>query len=100
MTYMHIGKDFVPPDVEGKVTGEAKYVEDFRREGLVFARLLTSPMPSGRILSIDATAALRMDGVLGIITADDLPPSTPPENPMLARDYVTYVGQPIWLSLR
>ena len=95
MTYMHIGKDFVPPDVEGKVTGAAKYVEDFRREGMVFARLLTSPMPSGRILSIDATAALRMDGVLGIITADDLPPSTPPENPMLARDYVTYVGQPI-----
>ena len=32
MTYMHIGKDFVPPDVEGKVTGAAKYVEDFRRE--------------------------------------------------------------------
>jgi len=95
MTYMHIGKDFIPPDVEGKVTGDAKYAEDFRREGMVFARLLTSPMPSGRIVSIDASAALRMDGVLGVLTADDLPPSTPPENPMLAGEYVTYVGQPI-----
>ena len=34
MTFMHIGKDFVPPDVEGKVTGDAKYVEDFAPEGL------------------------------------------------------------------
>ena len=67
MTY--IGQDFVPPDVEGKVTGDAKYVEDFRKEGMVFARLLTSPMASGRIINIDASEALRMDGVLGIITA-------------------------------
>lgn len=95
MTFMHIGKDFVPPDVEGKVTGDAKYAEDFRREGMVFARLLTSPMASARIVSIDASAALRMDGVVGIITADDLPPSAPPANPMLASEYVTYIGQPI-----
>ena len=93
MTY--IGQDFVPPDVEGKVTGDAKYVEDFRKEGMVFARLLTSPMASGRIINIDASEALRMDGVLGIITAEDLPPSAPPENPMLALEYVTYIGQPI-----
>ena len=25
MAYMHIGKDFVPPDVPGKVTGRIKY---------------------------------------------------------------------------
>ena len=75
MTFMHIGKDFVPPDVEDKVTGDAKYVEDFAPEGKVYARLLTSPLPSGRVVSIDASEALRMDGVLGILTADDLPPS-------------------------
>ena len=57
MTNMHIGQDFVPPDVEGKVTGDAKYVEDFRREGMVFARLLTSPMASARIVNIDASEA-------------------------------------------
>ncbi|MDA1371322.1 MAG: xanthine dehydrogenase family protein molybdopterin-binding subunit [Proteobacteria bacterium] len=95
MTFMHIGKNFVPPDVEGKVTGDAKYVEDFQPEGLVYARLLTSPMPSGRVRSIDASEALRMDGVLGILTADDLPPSTAPADPMLAIEDVTYVGQPI-----
>ena len=91
----HIGFDFVPPDVPGKVTGEIKYAEDYRREGMVFARLLTSPLPSGRVVNIDASAALRMDGVIGILTADDLPPSAPPGNPSLASEYVTYVGQPI-----
>ena len=95
MTFMHIGKDFVPPDVEGKVTGDAKYVEDFKPEGLVYARLLTSPMPSGRVRSIDASEALRMDGVLGILTADDLPSSTAPAEPVLASEDVTFVGQPI-----
>ncbi|MEC9085586.1 MAG: molybdopterin cofactor-binding domain-containing protein, partial [Pseudomonadota bacterium] len=91
----HIGKDFTPPCVPGKVTGEIKYAEDYKAEGMVFARLLTSPMPSGRVVSIDATAALRMDGVVGVFTADDLPPVMPPANPALASDYITYVGQPI-----
>ena len=95
MTFMHIGKDFTPPDVEGKVTGDAKYVEDFAMEGMVYARLLTSPLPSGRVVSIDAAEALRMDGVLGVLTADDLPPSSAPDDPVLAADDVTYIGQPI-----
>ncbi len=92
---LHIGRDFVPPDVPGKVTGEIKYAEDYKAEGMVFARLLTSPLPSGRVVNIDASEALRMDGVVGIYTADDLAPSAPPANPALASDYVTYVGQPI-----
>ena len=41
MVWSLIGKDFVPPDIHGKVTGRAKYAEDFRAEGMVFARLLT-----------------------------------------------------------
>ena len=32
MAYMHIGKDFTPPDVPGKVTGRIKYAEDYTRE--------------------------------------------------------------------
>ncbi|MBT4582234.1 MAG: xanthine dehydrogenase family protein, partial [Gammaproteobacteria bacterium] len=44
---------------------------------------------------IDTSAALRMDGVVGILTADDLAPIAPPGNPSLASEYVTYVGQPI-----
>jgi CO/xanthine dehydrogenase Mo-binding subunit len=56
-----------------KVTGQAKYAEDFRAEGMLFVKLLLSPMPHARIRSIDASAALAMPGVKGILTADDLP---------------------------
>jgi CO/xanthine dehydrogenase Mo-binding subunit len=45
MAYKHLGQDFLPHDVVAKVTGEAKYAEDFRAEGMVFARLLSSPYP-------------------------------------------------------
>lgn len=94
MTYMHIGKDFTPPDAEGKITGAARYSEDFRRDGMVFARLLTSPVPSGMVRNIDASEALRMDGVVGIITADDLPAASRPGVPALSNE-LTFVGQPI-----
>ena len=55
-----IGKDFTPPDIRGKVTGAAKYAEDIRAEGMLFCRLLTSPMPHARVRNIDASAALAM----------------------------------------
>ncbi|MBT8146637.1 MAG: molybdopterin-dependent oxidoreductase, partial [Gammaproteobacteria bacterium] len=95
MTFMHIGKNYTPPDATGKVTGDAKYVEDYQREGMVYARIYTSPIPSGRVVNINASEALRMDGVLGILTAEDLPVSDAPADPMLASADVTYVGQPI-----
>ena len=78
MAYNLIGKNFVPHDVVAKVTGRAKYAEDFRAEGMVFCKLLTSPMPHAKIRSIDASEALKMPGVLGILTADDVPQFPPP----------------------
>src|ERR1700712_4395110 len=68
-----IGQNFEPHDVVAKVTGRAKYAEDFRAEGMVFCKLLTSPMPHAKIRNIDASEALKMPGVLGILTADDVP---------------------------
>ena len=47
--YRLLGKDFVPPDITGKVTGKAKYAEDFRVDGMVYARMYTSPMAHGRV---------------------------------------------------
>jgi len=71
VAYDLIGRNFEPPDLRGKVTGKAKYAEDFRAEGMVFARLLTSPLPHAKINAIDTSIALRMKGVIGILTADD-----------------------------
>jgi xanthine dehydrogenase molybdenum-binding subunit len=70
-----IGQDISPPDLHAKITGRARYAEDFRADGMVFAKLLASPMPHCRVTRIDASAALAMDGVIGILTADEVPQS-------------------------
>jgi len=89
-----IGKDFTPPDVRGKVTGQAKYAEDFRAEGMLFCRLLTSPMPHARVRSIDASEALAMDGVVAVLTADDVPEVPSPRDPILTNT-PHFIGEPI-----
>ena len=61
-----------------KVTGTAKYAEDFRADGMLFARLLPSPMPHARVRNLDVSDALAMEGVEAILTADDLPASPAP----------------------
>src|SRR6202162_1449478 len=71
--YKLIGKNYVTPDLYAKVTGQAKYAEDFRAEGMLFCKLLLSPMPHARVKRIHTKAALAMPGVKGILTADDLP---------------------------
>ncbi len=68
-----IGKNYVTADLHAKVTGLAKYAEDFRAEGMLFCKLLLSPLPHARVKRIDASAALAMPGVKAILTADDLP---------------------------
>ena len=90
----HIGKNFTPPDVIGKVTGKAKYVEDIHVDGMVFARLLTSPLPHARVASIDLSAALAMEGVVGVLTADDVPSTVVPRAAILTNNPV-FVGDPI-----
>ena len=71
--HMLIGKNYQTADLYAKVTGNAKYAEDFRAEGMLFCKLLLSPMPHARVRRIDAKAALAMPGVKAMLTADDLP---------------------------
>ena len=94
MAYDLLGKNFVPPDVHGKVTGKAKYAEDFRAEGMVFCKLLLSPMPHARVRNVDAAAALALPGVHGILRAADVTPVPAPGEPILT-DEPMWIGQPI-----
>lgn len=71
--YKLIGKNYQTPDLYAKVTGQAKYAEDFRAAGMLFCKLLLSPMPHARVKRIHTDAALAMPGVKAILTADDLP---------------------------
>ena len=94
MAYDLLGKNFVPPDIHGKVTGKAKYAEDFRAEGMAFCRLLLSPMPHARVRNVDASEALAMPGVYGILRAADVPEQPQPGDQILT-DEPLFVGQPI-----
>jgi xanthine dehydrogenase molybdenum-binding subunit len=78
-SYKLIGQNYILPDLVAKVTGRAKYAEDFRAEGMLFARLLLSPLPHARIRRIDASAALAMPGVVAVLTGEDVPK---PQQPM------------------
>ena len=69
MAYRLIGKDFTPVDIMAKVTGRAKYAEDFRADRMAFCKTLASPMPHARIRNIDTSAAMKVPGVLAILTA-------------------------------
>ena len=53
--------------------GEATFVADFKRPGMVHAFVVRSPHAHARVVAIDREAVLAAPGVLGVITADDLP---------------------------
>lgn len=71
--YQLLGKNYTTPDLVAKVTGRAKYAEDYRADGMLFCKLLLSPMPHCRVRGIDASQALAMPGVKAILTADEVP---------------------------
>ncbi len=89
-----VGKNYLPADLAAKVTGRAKYAEDFRADGMLFCKLLLSPMPHARVRRIDASAALAMPGVKAILTADDLPEAAKRDIPALTNE-PSYEGEPI-----
>ena len=68
-----VGQNYTTPDLVAKVTGNAKYAEDYRVEGMLFAKMLVSPMPHARVTRLDTSEALAMPGVKAILTADDMP---------------------------
>ncbi|MBT8487352.1 MAG: xanthine dehydrogenase family protein molybdopterin-binding subunit [Gemmatimonadetes bacterium] len=85
--------------VEGlsKSTGRATYTDDIALPGMLHGKILRSPHPHARIVSIDASAAEALEGVHAVITGEDMPtcygiiPWTPDEYP-LCLDRVRYVG--------
>lgn len=94
MAYKLLGQNFTPPDLRGKVTGKARYSEDFRVEGMVFCKLLLSPMPHARVTGIDSSEALAMEGVLGVLTADDVPAPDGAGETILTNN-PHFIGEPI-----
>jgi aerobic carbon-monoxide dehydrogenase large subunit len=91
------------------LTGTATFVDDLALPGMLHAVVLRSAVAHGTIEKVDASAALALDGVHAVITADDIGDEIPlipirlaplPEfqsfrQPVIARGKVRYVGEPI-----
>ena len=72
MTY--IGTSTSRIDGHAKVTGAAKYTSEHNVEGLAYAAVVTSTIAKGRIARIDTSEALRVEGVLDVLTHENRPP--------------------------
>lgn len=86
-------------DAREKVTGAAKYLDDLSFPGLLTGKILRSPYPHARIVSIDTSAAEALPGVEAVITAKDCPRNKfgmeIADVDMLAIDKVRYVGDEV-----
>ena len=83
-----------------KVLGAAKYIGDMTLPGMLYAKLLTSPVPHAKIVELDVKPALSIEGVAAVITADDFIDhgffGWPVKDMyVLAYQKVRYVGDPI-----
>ena len=70
--YKVIGTRPVRPDGVDKVTGRAQYGADIQVQGALYARMRRSPHAHAVIKRIDASKALALDGVKGVVTGQDL----------------------------
>lgn len=99
MAYRVVGKSV--PRVEGaeKVTGKTRYAADIDIPGALWAKILRSPLPHARILNVDTSKAAQLAGVHAVIAGADIPPVLTglrmKDMPVLARDRVRFVGEPV-----
>ena len=70
----YIGSATSRVDGRAKVTGEAKYAGEFNVPGLIHGYVVESTIPKGRIVRIDASAALSVAGVIDVLTHRNRPP--------------------------
>lgn len=88
-------------DGVAKVTGSAVYASDIRLEGMAYAKLLRSPFAHARILSVDASEALRQPGVIAVLHGNNLQGIDPyyghavKDHPLLAIGKVRFLGEPV-----
>lgn len=89
------------------LTGRTRYTDDIKLPNMLHSAVLRSPYPHARIKTIDTSAALNSAGVRQVVTFNDLPKEnsllpvmdmkdgTTIEHPLLARDEVCHVGEPV-----
>jgi xanthine dehydrogenase D subunit len=96
----HVGARLTRSDGPAKVAGRFLYASDLAVEDMLHGATVRSPHASAKILGVDARAALALDGVHAVLTADDVPGdrcvgTIVPDQPVLAFDRVRHHGEPV-----
>ncbi len=84
-----------------KVSGQGLYAGDLRLPGMAYAKVLRSPLPHARIRRVDPTRAVKLPGVVGVLTRDNLNVASNAfgayvkDQQILATDKVRYAGDMI-----
>ncbi|MGH9258810.1 MAG: xanthine dehydrogenase family protein molybdopterin-binding subunit, partial [Acidimicrobiales bacterium] len=95
-----MGRALRKVDATAKVTGATLFADDIVLPRMLYARLLRSTQPHARIVRIDASRALALDGVKAVLTGRDLPtpfgilPVSQDEH-ALAPEHVRFIGDPV-----
>ncbi len=96
----YIGVNVRRIDAPSKVTGALRYAGDMVLPNMLHVQVLRSPHPHARIVSIDVTDAEALPGVEAVVTCADVPGQDGfgvfvSDQPVMARDKVRYVGEPV-----
>ena len=88
-------------DAAQKAKGAALFTDDLMLPGMLYGKILRSPLPHAKILNIDTSKAQKLPGVKGVITGRDIPdrqygivPKAKDEY-ALAKDKVRYIGDDV-----
>ncbi|NQU38263.1 MAG: molybdopterin-dependent oxidoreductase, partial [Actinobacteria bacterium] len=94
-----VGAALARPEGPAKLRGEFDFATDLHFAGMLWGATLRSPHPLARILSVDLEPAKAMPGVHAVLGAWDVPDNRHGvivrDTPVLADDYVRYVGEPV-----
>lgn len=101
--FKYVGKPFPIDDAALKVTGQVKYVDDMKIPGMLYAKVLFSPLAHAKIKSIDTSEAMALPGVWAVATHENSPRTRynsttrfylqkPIENECIFTDIVRFIG--------
>ncbi|MFC3885745.1 xanthine dehydrogenase family protein molybdopterin-binding subunit [Bacillus songklensis] len=92
-----IGKSVIRKDAWEKVTGTAKYTDDYITQGMLYGHMIISPYGHARITKIDTSDALKVPGVRAILAGQQFPLTGEEirDRPPIAVEKVRYHGETV-----
>ena len=99
-----IGQNIPRADGKDKVTGAAVYTGDMKPPGMLYGKVLRSPLPHARIRRIDSRRAEAISGVMAVLTRENLRVASPlhgayvKDQPVVALEKARYSAASPWRS--